>query len=67
MATILLEYDKRNKAAMRLIEFIKEIGLFKISEPNSVNSITNEALKEADSKSLKKYSTVKSLMSDLDR
>ncbi|MDD3686480.1 MAG: hypothetical protein PHE56_06910 [Bacteroidales bacterium] len=69
MATMTIEYDKRNKAAMKIVEFIKEIGLFKIKDNDgtTVNSVTVSAIKEADSKNLKKHSSVKSLMAELNK
>ncbi|MDX9697265.1 MAG: hypothetical protein RBT49_15850 [Bacteroidales bacterium] len=69
MATMTIEYDKRNKAAMKIVEFIKEIGLFRIKENDcaKANSVTESAIKEADSKNLKKHSSVKSLMAELNK
>jgi hypothetical protein len=67
MATMIIEYDKSNKAAMKIIEFIKEIGLFKIQEPDAVNNTTDKALKEAETKKLKKYSSIQSMMNDLSK
>lgn len=67
MARIIIEYDKLNKAALKFIELIKIIGLFKISEVEDVNTITDKALKESDSKIIKKHSNVKSVMADLNK
>jgi hypothetical protein len=67
MEQIILEYDKKNKAALKFIEFIKEIGLFKIRKEKTVNAVTEKALNENENKKLKKHSSVKSVMNDLNK
>lgn len=72
MAILLIEYDARNKIAQKTIDYILSLGIFKVKKKTSgidesFNSITDNALKEADSKNLKKYSNAKSLIADLNK
>lgn len=72
MATYIIEINEKTQTGKKLLDFLMSLGFVKIAKSEKIkdealNITTQKALKEADSHSLKKYSSVKTLMADLNK
>lgn len=67
METLIIKYDSKNKAAQKLVDFLRASKIIKVQKPKTPNETTVKAIKAAENKSRKLYKNVDDLMNDLNK